>query len=51
MRREIKRALKRRDAGYSSLDSDESKSEFYPRQVKIVVYLLDQITINVVIMT
>ena len=27
MRREIKRALKRRDAGYSSSDSDESKSE------------------------
>ena len=27
MRREVKRALKRRDAGYSSSDSDESKSE------------------------
>ena len=28
MRREIKWALKRRDAGYSSSDSDESKSEW-----------------------
>ena len=27
MRREIKRALKRRDAGYSSSDSDGSKAE------------------------